>query len=49
MSKANINGHLPKLNGQCLPFRQSDDLVTIKTVASAWMALYPESDYPTKD
>ncbi len=45
MSKANIMAIYQKYNDNVYLFDSSDDLVTIKTVASAWMALYPESDY----
>lgn len=45
MSKANIMAIYQKYNENLYLFNSSDDLLTMKTVASAWIALYPESDY----
>lgn len=45
MSKANVMAIYQKYNDNLFVFDSSDDLVTLKTVASAWRALYPESEY----
>jgi len=45
MSKANIMAIYQKYNDNLYLFNSSDDLLTLKTVASAWNAIYPESDY----
>ncbi|MGE0078635.1 MAG: thioredoxin-like domain-containing protein [Bacteroidales bacterium] len=45
LSKANVMAIYQKYNDNLYLFDSSDDLITIKTVASALMALYPESDY----
>jgi len=45
MSKANVMAIYQKYNDNLFVFDSSDDLLTLKTVASAWRALYPESEY----
>lgn len=45
LSKASIMAIYQKYNDNLFVFNSSDDLLAIKTVASAWRALYPESDY----
>ena len=45
MSKANIMAIYQKYNDNLYLFNSSDDSLTLKTVASAWNAIYPESDY----
>lgn len=45
MSKANIMAIYQKYNDNLYLFNSSDDLLILKTVASAWNAIYPESDY----
>ncbi len=45
MSKASIMALYQKYNDNLFIFDSSDDLQLIKMVASAWKALYPESNY----
>lgn len=45
MSKANVMAIYQKYNDNLFVFNTSEDLLTLKTVASAWRALYPESEY----
>ena len=45
MSKANVMAIYQKYNDNLFVFNSSEDLLTLKTVASAWRALYPESEY----
>lgn len=45
MSKASVMALYQKYNDNLYLFDNSGDLLTMKTVASAWKALYPESDY----
>lgn len=45
MSKASVMAIYQKYNDNLFVFNNSADLLTLKTVASAWRALYPESDY----
>ena len=45
MSKANVMAIYQKYNDNVYLFDSSDDLIAIKTVASALLALYPESEY----
>lgn len=45
LSKASVMAIYQKYNDNLFVFDSSDDLLTLKTVASAWRALYPESEY----
>lgn len=45
MSKANIMAIYQKYNDNLYLFGTAGDLITMKTVASAWLAQYPESEY----
>ncbi|HNV52049.1 MAG TPA: TlpA disulfide reductase family protein [Tenuifilaceae bacterium] len=45
MSKASVMAIYQKYNDNLFVFNSSEDLLTLKTVASAWRALYPESEY----